>query len=52
MAIKFSIIVLITSCEPNFAFKIPGIAPQIPPATIAVSIHKGISKNAGSEVHE
>jgi hypothetical protein len=40
-----------TSCEPNFAFKMPGIAPQIPPTAIAVKIQSGTSKNAGRLAH-
>ena len=32
---KFSMMVLMTSCEPKRAFSTPGIAPQTPPATIA-----------------
>ena len=43
---KFSMIVLITSCEPNRAFKMPGIAPQTPPATIAATKHNGINSQA------
>src|SRR2546430_6928808 len=29
---KFNMIVLMTSCEPNRALRIPGIAAQVPPA--------------------
>jgi hypothetical protein len=32
---KFNMIVLITSCEPNRAFNTPGIAPQNAPEKIA-----------------
>ena len=44
---KFIIIVLMTSCEPNRAFKMPGTAPQIPPAIIAARIANGTSKIDG-----
>ncbi len=32
---KFNMIVLITSCDPNRAFKTPGMPPQIAPAPIS-----------------
>ncbi len=38
-------IVLMTSCEPKRAFKTPGIAPQMPPPTIAPMKHIGISSH-------
>ena len=43
---KFSIIVLMTSCEPNRALRIPGIAPHIPPTATAVAdqILKGLQQ--------
>src|SRR5436190_17925777 len=49
---KFSMIVLITSCEPNFAFRIPGIAPQIPPAATAVKKQSVTSNIVGRLYHD
>ena len=49
---KLSMIVLITSCEPNFALNIPGIAPQTPPATTAVTTHSVISNIDGRLNHD
>ena len=40
---KFIMIVLITSCEPNRAFSSPGIAPHAAPAAIAAAKHSGTS---------
>ena len=40
---KFIMIVLITSCDPNRALSNPGIAPQIAPAAMAARKHSGTS---------
>ena len=44
---KFNMIVLMTSCDPNRALSTPGIAPQIAPATIATMQHNGSNTTAG-----
>src|SRR4051794_19963718 len=49
---KLSMIVLITSWDPNLAFNIPGIAPHNPPTTIAAKMHKGTSKYHGRLIHD
>ena len=41
---KFNMIVLMTSCDPNFALSTPGIPRQIAPAAIAAMQHKGTSR--------
>ena len=47
---KFIMIVLITSCEPNRALSAPGIAPHTAPAPIAAIIAIGIRTNPGNFV--
>jgi hypothetical protein len=46
---KFIMIVLITSCDPNRALRTPGIAPQAAPAPIDAAKHSGTSTMAGSD---
>ena len=41
---KLSIIVLMTSCDPNVPSRLPGIAPQTPPARIAARKQSGNQK--------
>ena len=38
---KFNMIVLMTSCEPKYAFSTPGIAPHNAPISIAARKHNG-----------
>ncbi len=41
-------IVVITSCAPNFAFRAPGIPPTIPPPVAAASMKTGRTASHGS----
>ena len=43
---KFNMIVLMTSWDPNLAFRTPGIAPQMPPPRIAAMKQSGIKSHA------
>jgi hypothetical protein len=44
---KFSMIVLMTSCEPKRALRTPGMLPQNAPAAIAARQHSGRRITAG-----
>jgi hypothetical protein len=48
MAMKFNMIVLITSCDPKRAFSTPGIAAQAAPAPTAARQQSGTSRSDGS----
>ena len=43
---KFSLIVVMTSCAPHFARNTPGTKPTAPPAVSAPSVHSGTANNA------
>ena len=50
IAMKLSMIVLMTSCAPKRAFNTPGIAPHSDPAAIAQIMHNGIRRMPGTAV--